>query len=308
MNLQHLRYALEVEKTGSISRAAQNLYMGQPNLSKALKELENEIGITIFNRTAKGVETTETGEQFLAYAGTILSQIDELESLYKPNQRNEFQFRISVPRATYISAAFADFLNQLPRGRPLNVHFKETSSMGAINDVATGEAQFGIVRYPSAYEPYFLNHLKSLSMTWELLWEFRMCLVMSEDHPLADAREIPYHLLDGYTEIAHGDDQIPSLNPAQFGQHEKMKGSKRKICIYERGSQYNLLTRLKGSYMWVSPIPFSILKENRLVMKECSSLMTPTRDIIVRRKNHLSTEEERAFLDMVRKIMEESVV
>ena len=79
MNTQHMKYVVEVEKTGSITKAAHNLYMGQPNLSKAIKELENELGIAIFRRTAKGVEPTRKGAEFLTYAKTILAQIDELE-------------------------------------------------------------------------------------------------------------------------------------------------------------------------------------------------------------------------------------
>ena len=67
-NIQHLRYAVEVAKTGSISRAAENLFMGQPHLSKAIRELEEDMNITIFRRTPKGVEPTEQGEQFLEYA------------------------------------------------------------------------------------------------------------------------------------------------------------------------------------------------------------------------------------------------
>ena len=84
-NIQHLRYAVEVEKTGSISRAAENLFMGQPHLSKAIRELEEDMNITIFNRTSKGVVPTPQGAQFLEYARNILMQIDELESLYKPS-------------------------------------------------------------------------------------------------------------------------------------------------------------------------------------------------------------------------------
>ena len=80
MNLQQLRYAVEVEKTSSITQAAKNLYMGQPNLSKSIKELEQDLGITIFTRNAKGVEPTSMGLQFLRYAHEILDKVDELSS------------------------------------------------------------------------------------------------------------------------------------------------------------------------------------------------------------------------------------
>jgi molybdenum-dependent DNA-binding transcriptional regulator ModE len=82
MNIIHLRYAVEIAKTKSISKAAENLYMGQPNLSRAIRELEEGLGIIIFNRTSKGISITPDGEEFLQYAKRILSQLDEMEELY----------------------------------------------------------------------------------------------------------------------------------------------------------------------------------------------------------------------------------
>ena len=81
MNLQQLKYAVEIARVGSISKAAKNLYMGQPNLSKSIKELEAELGQTLFSRTARGVQPTRAGEDFLGYARSILSQVESLSQL-----------------------------------------------------------------------------------------------------------------------------------------------------------------------------------------------------------------------------------
>ena len=83
MNLQQLKYAVEIARVGSISKAAKNLYMGQPNLSKSIKELEAELGQTLFSRTARGVQPTRAGEDFLGYARSILSQVESLSQLYR---------------------------------------------------------------------------------------------------------------------------------------------------------------------------------------------------------------------------------
>ena len=77
MNISHLKYALEVERTGSISRAAEALYMSQPHLSKAIRELEESMGITIFSRTPRGVAPTKQGKDFLSYAQNIITQIEK---------------------------------------------------------------------------------------------------------------------------------------------------------------------------------------------------------------------------------------
>ena len=79
MNLLHLKYAVEIANTKSISRAAENLYMGQPNLSRAIKELEENLHITIFNRTSKGITVTPEGEEFLQYARRIIGQVEEVD-------------------------------------------------------------------------------------------------------------------------------------------------------------------------------------------------------------------------------------
>ena len=88
MNITHLKYAMEIAKTHSLNKAAENLYMAQPNLSRAIKELEENIGISIFNRKSHGMDLTVEGEEFLEYAKKILKQIDEVESLYDKKKRN----------------------------------------------------------------------------------------------------------------------------------------------------------------------------------------------------------------------------
>lgn len=86
MNTLLLQYAVEVERTGSITRAAANLYMDQPNLSKAIRSLEESLGAPIFKRTPKGVVPTARGRIFLEHARNVLAQIEEMEHLYKPDQ------------------------------------------------------------------------------------------------------------------------------------------------------------------------------------------------------------------------------
>ena len=107
MNLQQLRYAVEVAKTGSITAAAKNLYMGQPNLSKSIRELEAELGITLFERTARGVAPTKNGEDFLGYARSIIAQMESLETMFGPHTETGTQLSVCAPRASYVAQAFS---------------------------------------------------------------------------------------------------------------------------------------------------------------------------------------------------------
>ena len=92
MNLQQLRYVIEVERTGSITQAAENLFMGQPNLSKAIRELEREIGVDIFHRSSRGIDLTEKGKIFLSYAKNVVAQIQEMQDLGKTEDQENLRF------------------------------------------------------------------------------------------------------------------------------------------------------------------------------------------------------------------------
>ena len=179
MNLQHLKYAVEVEKTGSITQAAENLYMGQPNLSKAIKELEGTLGVVIFKRTSKGVLPTEQGKDFLRYAKSILDQVERMEDLYRSGGDGRLHFSAAVPRASDITHAFAKFLAELDQSQQLDVNFKETNATEAIHSVAERESKLGVIRYQAIHEGYFQNLLEDKAICSRPLWEFTSQLLFS---------------------------------------------------------------------------------------------------------------------------------
>ena len=165
MNLLHLRYALEVEKTRSISKAAENLLMSQPNLSRAIKELEESLGITIFKRTSKGISVTFQGEEFLSHAKRILAQVDEVEAMYKNMKINKQRFLISVPRASYIESAFINFISKIEITQDTEIFYKETNSIKAINNILQADYKLGIIRYQTSFEQYFNSMLYEHGLT-----------------------------------------------------------------------------------------------------------------------------------------------
>ena len=146
MDLQQLRYAVTVAECGSINKAAKKLYMGQPNLSKSIQELESEIGRPLFRRTAKGVEPTSGGLEFLLYARAILEQMDSLTAMYHPKNSDETCFSACVPRASYIADAFSKWAQRYA-APPMHLRYRETNTTAALDAVALEEVQIGIVRY-----------------------------------------------------------------------------------------------------------------------------------------------------------------
>ena len=132
MNLTDLHYVVEIDKSGSISKAAKELYVAQPNLSKAIKHLEREFGISIFERSSKGVKATREGQKFLEYAKRIIYEIEEMKRDCSDLGKENLSFKITVPRASYISSAFAEFIGMQSKETAIKAEFQENSSMNAI--------------------------------------------------------------------------------------------------------------------------------------------------------------------------------
>lgn len=305
MNVAHLKYALEVERTGSISRAAQNLYMAQPHLSRAIRELEKDIGITLFARTPSGVITTSEGLEFLRYAKNIVEQIDELQAMYDPDAANRQKFDICVPRASYISCAFINFLKSFDFSKSVNVNYRETNSLKTIDNVANAVNKLGIIRYNKMYEKYFLNVLNERNLKYSVIWEFEYVLLMSENHPLAGRSAVDYRELEDCTEIVHGDPSVPALPITEVRERAKYDENKKRIHVYERASQFELLQQIPSAYMWVSPIPDSFVRRLSLVQRKCSIENNVYADLLIHRKGCRLHAHDKLFIENVRRVISE---
>ena len=305
MNLLHLKYAVEIEKTGSITKSANNLFMGQPNLSKAIKELENEIGITIFRRTTKGVVPTEKGGEFLGYAKAVLEQFDEMVSLYKPKVDDAVRFSISVPRASYITKAFANFVSMLDTSKDISINFKETNSMDAVNNILNYDFKLGIIRYHNIHEKQYFAMLDGKNLKYRPLWEFEYRLLVSRDSPLAkNGDTVKYSDLEEYIEIVHGDLTVPSLSFAKMTKSAVPEHRKKRIYVYERGSQFDLLGNLTNTYMWVSPMPKSCLEQHNMVQLKCDIPYKVNKDVLIFPKGYRLSRLDEQFIAELERVKE----
>lgn len=295
MNIEHLRYVLEVDRAGSISQAADNLYMGQPNLSKAIKELEQALNITIFRRTSKGAQITPKGQEFLRYAKNILRQYEELEALGRENESDVQILQISVPRASYIVDAFTTLLTNLDTEKPIQMDFLETNALRAIRHVTEGHSDFGIIRFKSEYQNYFTSLLDDSGLLWRPLLRFRYLLLLPQNHPLAQRDIIDAHELHPFIEVFHGDTSIPHM-PQYMNETERGRtpGDK-KVQVYERGSQFDILARVPNTYMWVSPMPKDLLNRNGLIQKRCRQ-SPDFNDFLIYQGDHRFSQMEEQFL------------
>ena len=295
MNILHMKYAVEVAKAGSLSKAAEVLLIAQPNISRSVKELEFDLGITIFNRTAKGMLLTPEGEEFIHYAQGILKQIEQVEMLYKDNSPKKQKFSISVPRACYISEAFAQFSKALG-DTPAEIFYKETNSQRTINNILNHDYKLGIIRYADNYDQYFKSMLEEKELCYELVTEFSYRLIMSAESPLAKKEEITFADLAGYIEIAHADPYVPSLPLTKVMQEEQQNNIDRRIFIFERASQFDLLSENPETFMWVSPAPQKVLDRYGLVQRKCADNKKVYKDILIYRDGYKLTKLDKQFI------------
>lgn len=295
MNILHMKYAVEVARAGSLNKAAQALLIAQPNLSRSIKELEADLGIVIFDRSAKGMMLTPEGQEFIGYAKNILSQIDLVENMYKDTAAPKQRFSISVPRASYISEAFARFSCQIS-DQSAELFYKETNSQRTIRNLLEHDFRLGIIRYAENYDQYFRAMLDEKELNYEIICEFSYQLVMRHDHPLAQKEDITFEDLRPYIEIAHADPYVPSLPLSKVVKEELPDNIDRRIFIYERASQFDLLSENPHTFMWVSPVPQKLLDRYGLVQRKCAKNQKVYRDVLIYRKGYRLTALDSAFI------------
>ena len=295
MNILHMKYALEVARLGSLSKASEVLLIAVPNISRSIKELESDIGITIFERTAKGMSLTPEGEEFIGYAKRILSQIDQVEKFYKEGSPNKQKFSISVPRACYISYAFSEFSKSLTSDAA-EIFYKETNSQRTISNMLNHNYKLGIIRYAENYDKYFKAMLKEKGLSFELVTEFSYLLMMSSVNPLAKKDNITFDDLTGYIEIAHADPYVPSMPVSKVVKEELPDNISRRIFIFERASQFELLEKNPETFMWVSPAPESMLQRYNLVQKKCVQNKKIYKDLLIYKAGYKLTDLDKRFI------------
>lgn len=297
MNILHLKYAVEVAKTQSISKAAENLYMGQPNLSRAIKELEESLGITIFKRTSKGITTTLDGDEFLQKARRIVAQVEEVEEIYRNGRMKKQSFSVCVPRASYFSQAMAEFSKHISLDEPAEIFYKETNSMRTITNVTRGDFNLGIVRYQAGFEKYFLDMFKEKKLAYDTVSEFSYLLAVKKDSPLALKKDFSPEELRDYIEITHGDPYVPSLPLIDVKKAETSEHVNKRIYVFERATQFILLGSVPNTFMWVSPTPQWLLDNYGLVTVECPHKSAKIyKDVLIYRRDYKLSELDKQFI------------
>lgn len=294
ISVKQMKYAVEIGRCGSINQAAQNLYVTQSSLSKAMKELENVLGYAVFQRGPSGTTVTEEGRTFLLTAEEIVYKLELLDRQTRLRNEQRASINISIPRATYITYAFTEFFKKIQNLEEIQINFSETNSEEAVENILYHGFHLGVIRFPEIMEDNTLRMLQQKKLRYRPIWTFDYMLLTSRQSALAALDEVHPENLKGYTELVHGDVNSAFLpEPASGGDEGK------RIYLYERGSQFDFLSNVPTTYMWVSPLPEKVLRQHELVQIPCPDNRYRYRDILIYHEDYPFTGYEEQFYNIL---------
>lgn len=243
MTLQQLKYAITVAQTGTITEAAEKLYISQPSLTNAIHELEKEMNIEIFTRTNKGIIVSKDGEDFLGYARQVLEQAEVLEDKYKGGGGGKKKFCISTQHYSFAVNAFVDLIKKYGQDE-YDFSIRETQTYEIIEDVAKMNSELGII-FMDDFNDVVLNKiLKSNDLEFHQLYSARPHVFISRRHPLAGKQIITNEQLEAYPYLSYEQGEHNSFYFSEeiFSTYERKKN----IRVRDRATLFNLLIGLNG--------------------------------------------------------------
>ena len=243
MTLQQLRYVTMVAETGTITEAANRLYISQPSLTNAIHELEKEMNIVIFNRTNKGISLSREGEDFLGYARQILEQAAILEDKYKGNGGGKKQYCVSTQHYSFAVNAFVDLIKEYGQDE-YDFSLRETQPYEIIEDVARLRSEIGILFLNDFNEAVINKILKSYDLEFHQLYVAKPHVFISRKHPLAGKDRIINEELEEYPYLSfeQGEHNSFYFSEEVFAAVERKKN----IRVRDRATLFNLLIGLNG--------------------------------------------------------------
>lgn len=197
MTLAQLRYTIAIAKAGSMNEAAKSLYISQPSLSTAIRELEAETGVEIFRRTNRGIAVTPAGEEFLGYARQVVEQYELMEAKYISKEQSRKKFSVSMQHYTFAVKAFVEMVKQFGMDEyEFEIH--ETKTYDVIEDVKNCKSEIGVL-YINDFNKKVLTKLFHQSgVEFHELLKCHIYVYLWKGHPLASKKEITLEELEEY--------------------------------------------------------------------------------------------------------------
>ena len=243
MTLKQLHYAVTVADTGNITEAAKRLYIAQPSLTSAIKELESEYGIVMFKRGKKGIEVTPEGDEFLGYARQVLEQVNLIDERYTGNAHGKMRFCVSSQHYSFVVEAFVALLKECG-GDKYEFHMRETQTFDIIDDVAHLRSEIGILYLNKFNETVIRKTLRDNGLTFTTLFKAKPHVFIGKDSPLASKDILTLKDLAPYPRLSY---EQGSHNSFYFSEEIlSTVDCDKELIVRDRATLFNLLIGLNG--------------------------------------------------------------
>ncbi len=261
MRFEQLIYLEKIIEKGSMNEAAKDLYLSQPSLSNAIKELENEMGIQLLFRNPRGVSLTEQGREFLAYSRQILDQVNLLEEKYKDIQPRKQAFSVSAQHYAFVVHAFVELIRTVDT-QEYSFTLRETETENIFNDLASFRSELGILYLNSFNQQVMTKLFKEKNLTFFPLFDAKPHVFVSRDNPLTKKTSLTLEDLEDYPYLSYEQGE----NNSFYFSEEILSTWDRKmnIKVSDRATIFNLMVGLNG-YTISSGIISSELNDDKIV-------------------------------------------
>lgn len=243
MRIQQLHYIIKIVETGSMNEAAKQLFITQPSLSNAVRDLEREMGIEIFIRNPKGITLTKDGVEFLSYARQIIEQTALLEERYKSKTTTRELFSVSAQHYAFVVNAFVSLLKGTDMSQ-YELFLRETRTHEIIDDVKNFRSEIGVLFLNSYNRDVLTKLFDDSHLTYTSLFKARPHIFVSKFNPLADRQMVSLEDLEDFPYLSY--DQ--GIHNSFYFSEEIMSQipHKKSIVVSDRATLFNLLIGLDG--------------------------------------------------------------
>ncbi|MBF0942641.1 MULTISPECIES: LysR family transcriptional regulator [Abiotrophia] len=261
MRIQQLQYLEKIVESGSINEAAKALFLSQPSLSNAIKELEQEMDLQLLVRQKSGVSLTNEGREFMIYARQILDQVKLMEAKYKQHTVRKQAFSVSAQHYAFVVHAFVDLIKQVD-AEEYQFTLRETETQNILEDVMSFKSSLGIL-YLNKFNRQVLTKLfKEKKLKFTPLFKAKPHVFVCRDNPLAQKSSVKLRDLEDYPYLSYEQGQENSFYFAE----EILSTLNRKmhIKVSDRATIFNLMVGLNG-YTISSGIISSELNDDKII-------------------------------------------
>lgn len=261
MRIQQLEYLERIVEAGSINEAAKRLFLTQPSLSNAVKELENEMGIQIFQRSSGGISLTAEGREFMTYSKQILDQVNLMNERYKNGQQRKQSFSVSAQHYAFVVHAFVELIKSV-NANEYQFTLRETETQNIFNDLAQFKSELGIL-YTNGFNQKIMQRLfKENNLVFTPLFVAKPHIFVIRYNPLTSKSSVNLSDLEDFPYLSYEQGEVNSF----YFSEEILStlSHKKSIKVSDRATIFNLMVGLNG-YTISSGIISSKLNDDKIV-------------------------------------------